>query len=558
MGNNFSASVIDERLAAAVESGAVVGLSLALVQDGQVTFARGYGRTASDEAGVGVEAGTRFAFGSIAKVICATMIMRLVEQGALQLDRPLLDYLPRLSFSDEAYGRRLTLRHVLSHTTGLPAAGREFGPQGAAALQALIEAEIPAYQFVAPPGALHLYANTAYCLAGYAAEVVTGQRYDALVQELVFDALAMAQATFDMTAVAREQPAFAHEGEGAERRVIRRLPENDAGHPSSFAYGTATDLAHLAVLQLEGGLFRGRELLSGPGLREMQRRHASRYVTGASHPLAYLSRAYGLGIMVGDYQGRPVLRHGGMAQSYNCFFELLPQARCGFVLMTNASEEGALMALLASLYDLLLGLAPGGGRQVTVPEYTGRDEEQRWAAYEGDYLNVEWGGLLKIRVEAGRLVVSDGEVERALTCSAPGRYYVTLESGARLPLAFIGDGAAPVAHLTYAGATYHRYTFHAPAQPDAGWSSFEGVYCDPYNRDEEDTIRLVVEEGRLWIQQGRGGQMPCEALGARAFRCDWGFFELETDAESAAPFIRWGKATCYLRAEEASQAQEEA
>src|SRR5690606_7587272 len=100
--------------------------------------------------------------GSIGKTVCGVLVLRLVQAGLLDLDRPLVTYLPRLAFSDEQAGKRLTLRHVLSHTTGLPAAGREYGPQGPGILQQVIEDEILHYPFLAEPGALHLYSNTAF------------------------------------------------------------------------------------------------------------------------------------------------------------------------------------------------------------------------------------------------------------------------------------------------------------------------------------------------------------------------------------------------------------
>jgi len=137
--------------------------------------------------------------------------MRLVQQGKLDLDTPVVDYLPGFAFSDPALGRRVTLRRVLSHTTGLPPAGKDFGPRDPDALKRFVREEIAGYAFVAEPGAVHLYSNTAFVLAGYLAEVVTGKYYERLMHELVFSPLRMERATFDRTVAMTYPLALAHE-----------------------------------------------------------------------------------------------------------------------------------------------------------------------------------------------------------------------------------------------------------------------------------------------------------------------------------------------------------
>ncbi len=538
---------LDNELAAAVAAGQLLGLSLALIEHGELTFAQGYGHTAADETGVAVDAATLFAYGSISKVICAALVGRLLQQGLLHLDRPLVDYLPHLAFSDSAFGGRLTLRHVLSHTTGLPAAGRDYGPRGAAALQQLLEAELPHYAFVAVPGTLHLYANTVYCLAGYAAEIVTGRDYDSLVQELVLDPLGMSAITFAAPSGGRVRLALPHESDEHGLRPITRLPANDAGHPSGFAYGTATDLARLALTLMDGADSRGKRLLTRQTLQELNREHTSRYVTGAAHPLAHISAGYGLGIMTGAYKGHRVLRHGGMMLSYNCFFELLPQQRSGFVLLTNAAEEGPLMELVALLYDRLLGVPSRRAIQPldAPPSFHSAAEKARWPHYEGLYLNVEWGGLVAVRAEQQRLLLQQDGAELPLTCIAPGRYYAPTGSGTRLPLAFLGGAAGRAPHIVLAGQPYHRHTMEQAPAGAAQWGVFAGRYRDRFNANEQELLHLQLEENRLLIREAGGEWLACEPLGARAFRCDLGYFELATDEAGAAPLLLWGKATRY-------------
>ena len=190
---------LEQRIQEDVEARRLVGLALAIVQDAEVTYARGFGVTSVEDAGLPVTPHTLFCIGSISKTLTATLVMRLVEHGKLDLDAPVVTYVPGFTFSDPELGKAITLRHVLSHTTGLPSAGKDFGPRDPDALRRFVWDEIPRYGFVAEPGKVHLYSNTVIVLAGYLAEVVAGKYYDQLVHELIFEPLQMRRSTFDRT-----------------------------------------------------------------------------------------------------------------------------------------------------------------------------------------------------------------------------------------------------------------------------------------------------------------------------------------------------------------------
>ncbi len=544
----MNVDAVEQKLQAAVAAGHILGLSLAFVRNGELVYSGAYGRTAADESGRPVTPDTLFDYGSISKVICATLVMRLVEAGLLELDRPLVAYLPRLSFSNEHYGKQLTLRHVLSHTTGLPAAGRSYGPRGEQALRQVVETEIPHYPFLAAPGALHLYANTVYCIAGYAAEVVTGQSYDSLVRELALKPLQMTATTFQPPAAASGRVAVPHEDEGGRLRPVYRLPANDAGLPSGFAFGTAADLARLAIVHLEQGQLGGDTFLSPPSLAALHQEQASCYMAGAAHPLAHISGGYGLGIQTGNYLGHRVLRHGGMSLSGNCFFELLPDSRSAFVLLTNASEDGPLMELVAFLYDILLDRPPGGIVPLSPPApLATASERQMWPLFAGVYLNVEWGQLAEVRAEGDALLLLRDDDRRPLTPIAPGRYYALLDGGARLPLAFMAGDGERAQHMVLGRAPYHRFSL-APATGEASdRPALAGSYRDPFNTNDEETLHLRYAEGRFYLREGMGEEVACQPLGGDAFRCELGTFELRAGSADGAPLLVWGMATRYYR-----------
>jgi CubicO group peptidase (beta-lactamase class C family) len=180
-----------------VDDEIVLGAAVAIIQNGEISYIGGFGRTTVEEHGVQVTSSTLFAYGSICKNICAALIMRLVEQGLLNLDMPIVHFLPDLRFSNARHGEKVTLRHLLSHTSGIPMAGKYWGPRDPESLKRFVYEQIPHYTFLAAPGTFHLYSNTAFCIAGYIAEAITGEFYDDLVQEYVFDPLQMVRTSFD-------------------------------------------------------------------------------------------------------------------------------------------------------------------------------------------------------------------------------------------------------------------------------------------------------------------------------------------------------------------------
>ena len=141
----------------------------------------------------------------------------------------------------------MTLRRILSHTTGLPPAGKNFGPRDPDALRRFVWEEIAHYAFVAQPGRVHLYSNTVFVFAGYLAEVVTGKYYDALMQELIFAPLEMQRSTFDRTVAMLPVRVFLALGQIGWRAVIDKA--RDAGWYS----GRIPKFGHAAKVQFNTG-----------------------------------------------------------------------------------------------------------------------------------------------------------------------------------------------------------------------------------------------------------------------------------------------------------------
>src|SRR5919109_3075992 len=204
----------------------VPGLAVAVVQGHELLYAQGFGVTNTEDAGLPVTPRTLFRIASVTKPLTATAIMRLVDSGALALDVPVTEYVPWLRFSEQGAAGRVTLRMLLSHTSGLSTGqtvlhGRR-DPKG---LEDYIRHEVPRLPLVAPPGTIPAYSNANANIAGFVAEVVAGKPFAGVVQELVFEPLEMHRSTFDPLMALTYPLAHGHDLEGGAPRPQRRFVE---------------------------------------------------------------------------------------------------------------------------------------------------------------------------------------------------------------------------------------------------------------------------------------------------------------------------------------------
>jgi CubicO group peptidase (beta-lactamase class C family) len=530
-----------------IDRQAILAAAVAILKDGEIVELGGFGTASVEESGVKVSPQTLFAYGSISKTICATLVMRLVETGLLDLDTPICDYLPGLNFSNPAYGRKITLRHLLSHTSGLPAAGKDFGPRDPDSLGRFIYDQIPLYTFLAEPGGVHLYSSTVFCIAGYVAEAVTGKYYDDLVQEYVFDPLQMDRTTFDPSVALTYPLALPHEiGPDGKLQVTHRLAYNASGNPSGFALGSVTDLANLETMFLNQGTFQGQRYLSASAIAEMHRLHASRYVEDHAHPLAHANQGYGLGFFTGHYKGRRTARHGGVSQSYNCFFELFPDDRTGVVLLTNYSQEGPLMELVADLYDYALGFTHEGLLFLDKPKAIDPTPDAGQLQHHvGNYLNVESADLATFVLADDALVLERQGKSLPLISIGDGRLFGEVSDKYRLTVAFIANSGGKVTHVMITGEPYFLIEIDPAFQQDSHlWKSYEGIYKDPSNSNLIEIFTVRLQDGVLFVSEG-DHEVPAKAISDRCFLSELGLIEFEDTNSNAVKVLVWGKATRY-------------
>ncbi len=309
----------------------VPGAAVGVYQDGEARTL-GFGLV-SLETRQPVTSDTLFQLGSISKVYTATLVMRLVEAGKLDLDTPVVEYLPDLRLGDEQAQRTITLRHLLTHTSGLE--GDRFTDYGLGddALTRAI-AEFTTLRQLTPPGQLWTYGNSGFYLVGRIIEVVTEKTFEAAMGELLFEPLGLERSCF-----------FAHEAIvypvalGHKQRTSRVAPTvartyslprvvNAAGGIIS----TVGDLLRFAALHLNAGELDGKRLLSEISVQAMRVPQTQ---------AANFAEAYGIGWALRTAGGEPIIEHGGTTIGFQAQLTLVPTKGLAVASLTNGSRGRA-------------------------------------------------------------------------------------------------------------------------------------------------------------------------------------------------------------------------
>lgn len=317
----------------------LAGATLAVVKDGQVVIVKGYGH-ADLEKQVRVDGRqTLFRPGSTSKLFTWTAVMQLVEQGKLDLDADVNQYIPDFKLPD-AFGAPITLRNLMTHTAGLEdgALGYLFqkGPEQFMPLGAALAAHMPTR--VRPPttdfasdGTNASYSNWGTALAGHIVASVSGESFDDYVKRHIFEPLGMTSSTFAEPLPPELAPRMAV----GYRFEEGKLKPHDFEHvhnfgPAGSLTSSAPDMAQFMLAHLNDGALGDARILKPETAQLM-------------HARQFSPNPYGNGAGLGFYEtwvnGRRVIGHGGDMIAFHSDFWLLKEEKVGVFVSYNSSNE---------------------------------------------------------------------------------------------------------------------------------------------------------------------------------------------------------------------------
>jgi CubicO group peptidase (beta-lactamase class C family) len=304
--------------------------------------------------GTGVEAtaDSLFQIGSITKVWTATLVMQLVDEGRIELDEPVRRYLPDFRVADDEVSAAVTIRHLLTHTSGID--GDHFADtgRGDGALERYVDscAELPQ---VHPLGATMSYCNTGYTVLGRVLEVATDTVWDDLLRQRLVEPLELTHTVTLPEDVLRFRAAIGHIHPPEQQ--LRPAPAwglpRTAG-PAGAICSTATELLAFAALHLRDGIGPGgKRLLSEEAARAMREPQVEVPTGGIGESEAH----WGLGWSVYTWSGRTVVGHDGGTIGQAAFLRVVPDSGAAVALLTNGGDPYGLFRDLCG--DLLAEVA---------------------------------------------------------------------------------------------------------------------------------------------------------------------------------------------------------
>ncbi len=307
---------MDPYIREAMQKWEIPGLAIAVVKDGELVLARGYGicELGKDRK---VTKDTVFPIASCTKSFTAACVAMLVEEGKLGWDDPVAKHLPGFELSDPYLTKHVTLRDMLCHRIGLPWAELLSGDSRE------VLRRIKYIEPIADFRTRFTYSNAMYVVAGEVVAHASGQPWEQFVAERIFKPLHMVSTTVSVTDVEADRLALRHwnSDEGIVARPLARDPVRADGG----IHSTVVDLAQWVKLQLAEGQSEGRRLLSEKTVREMHALQFSSPVTAQPRNI-YTARFYGTGLgwQVLDYRGRKVIRHGG---GWGAWVAMIPEEK---------------------------------------------------------------------------------------------------------------------------------------------------------------------------------------------------------------------------------------
>ncbi|HML36800.1 MAG TPA: serine hydrolase [Bacillota bacterium] len=380
------------------------GMGIGVIKDGKVLFSGGFG-LADIEAGVPISGDTQFAIASCSKAFTATLLGMLQDEGVLELERPVREYLPDFEMYDPVATAQCTLKDMLTHRTGL-------GGYDALWSDDLTREDLwKRLKYLKPNKPFRSavqYSNLIYAMAGHVAEKVTGESWDKLIKEKIFMPLGMTNSNTSITEMLKSG-SFASpywQGEDGPFRV-----ENwnvDLGGPAAAINSTINDMLKWLQFNIDRGQWAGKQLISQAAMEEIHLAHVRYKLWKWDFDEAPPIAGYGMGWYNDVYKGHPLYFHIGEIEGYCSMQMVLPREKLGIVCFNNVHKP-CILAQASVAYTIIDNVLELGESNWSERFFEQRDNY--------GYLLEDWNLDL-----VGNERVNGTELSHSIDCYE-GRYY---------------------------------------------------------------------------------------------------------------------------------------
>ncbi|HWU77572.1 MAG TPA: serine hydrolase domain-containing protein [Rhodanobacter sp.] len=323
--NQDLSSFLDGLVPLALARGDVAGGVISVVKDGKVLFAKGYGYADLAKRTPVAADSTLFRIGSTSKLFTWTAVMQLVEQGKLNLDADINQY---LDFKIPPYdGKPITLRNIMTHTPGFEDTAKNLiSTDGKPVnLEHYLKSHLPARIF--PPGEVVAYSNYGCGLAGYIVQRISGQDFDDYIEQHIYAPLDMQHSTFRQPLPAAMAPMMSASYSSASDGKEKAFEIVDPA-PAGAMTTTAMDMTHFMIAQLQDGRYDNARILQQATAQEMHTQQ---------HTEAPGLNGFALGFYHEDSHGQRIIGHAGDLDYFHTDLHLMLDANVGMFMSFNSA-----------------------------------------------------------------------------------------------------------------------------------------------------------------------------------------------------------------------------
>ncbi|WP_010095164.1 serine hydrolase domain-containing protein [Ornithinibacillus scapharcae] len=315
----------------AIEEYQIPAASLAIVQNGEIIYQDRWGIQSTEEQ---VTADTVFTIGSISKPLTSLAIMKLVDEGEIQLDENIDTYLPSFEYQLNGFGEKITVRHLLSHTSGISSyEGLKVSDQNFRGDQSINEAVkmLNGVELNHEPGTVHQYSPANYLLLGKIIENSTGQTFSSYMRDEIYMKLDMHDtvSSYKEASILGYQPGY-HSFFG--KPIKSKLTFDDSGTPYGYTVSTGNDMVKFIQHMLDRDV-----LLSNDRFEE--------YISPEIHRKEDMY--YGLGWRIATNKADPYIYHGGETPDSRSELYINFKEDYGFILLTNKNDITEVMTTIS-------------------------------------------------------------------------------------------------------------------------------------------------------------------------------------------------------------------
>ncbi len=418
----------DKWVDSALASWRVVGAGVGIIVDGQIVYAAGHGLRDRDKQ-LPATTQTLFAIGSSSKAFTVFALGTLVDQGRIEWDKPVVDYLPWFRMYDPDVSRRLSVRDLVTHRSGLPRHDLVWYNNRDVTREELVRR----LRYLPPNKDLRetfQYNNLMFVTAGYLVGALQGTSWEDAIRSLVFQPLGMTGSNFSVAESQRAQDySLPYE---VRHDTIGPLPFRDISlvGPAGSINSSVDDMLKWVRMQLSDGAVDGRRVVQTATLHDM---HSPHMPIGGPQEKEYGAQDYGMGWFLTSYKGYYQVSHGGNIDGFSALVTLYPHHNVGIVVLTN--QNGSALPSLITLHatDRVFDLPRRDWNGEALARRTAAQTEQRQAEqkkqsvrvlntkpshpladYVGDYVDPGYG-TLRIGLDSGHLVATFNGIRTALS-----------------------------------------------------------------------------------------------------------------------------------------------